>query len=83
MSASIPKLTNPQLAIGSASCFVAAIVCSLLSGGSSHASASAFAKTSDTGAGGDTHNLASTDKNIAWNFGALQAAIRIMPGHLT
>ena len=33
MSGAIPKLTNPQVLIGSASCFIAALVFGLLSGG--------------------------------------------------
>ena len=75
MQASIPKLTNPQLAIGSASCFIAALVCSMLSGGHSNTSSSVNA--------GGVNTFATTDKKVAWNFGELQAAIRIMPGHLT
>jgi hypothetical protein len=42
-----------------------------------------FGKNPDLSATIDNNRLSTSDKNIAWNFGALQAAVRIMPGHLT
>lgn len=83
MSASIPKLTNPQLMIGAASCFVAALFCGLLSSVQSQDVTSEFRKNQELISGMSSNSPANTDKNIAWNFGALQSAMRIMPGHLT
>jgi hypothetical protein len=83
MSGAIPKFTYPQILIGSASCFIAALVFGLLSGGQSQTITPLFGKNKELVSAIDNHSPSTTDKNVAWNFGALQAAMRIMPGHLT
>jgi hypothetical protein len=70
--------------IGSAGCFVAAFVCSIFAGSHEHVvNTPVFGKNPDLVSTSDSNRLSTSDKNIAWNFGALQAAVRIMPGHLT